>query len=86
MPSQKEIFAAQKAAKELAKAKGVEAAKAAQIAAVKTAEIEEENKRWERKLAKSYAKSISVWKGHNMETGYVVSEAQVADEIRYKNV
>lgn len=86
MPSQKEIFAAQKAAKELAKVRAQEAAKAAQIAAVKTAEIEAENKRWERRLAKSYAKSISVWEAHNMETGYVVSEAQVADEIRYKNI
>lgn len=86
MPSQKEIFAAQKAAKELAKVRAQEAAKAAQIAAVKTAEIEAENKRWERRLAKGYAKSISQWRAHNMETGYVVSEAQVADEIRHKNM
>jgi hypothetical protein len=85
MPSQKEVFAAQKAAKELAKV-AMETAKAsAEKAAVTTAALLEENKRAKALIARRAAKSISTWKAHNMEIGRVVGESQVADEIHHKN-
>ena len=86
MPSQKEVFAAAKAAKELAKLDKELNKLAAQKAAEKATELEAENKRFKALIARREAKSISTWKAHNMEIGYVVSEAQVADEIRYMKV
>ena len=86
MPSQKEVFAAQKAAKELAKIAKDVAKMSAEKAAVTTAALMEENKRSKALIARRAAKSISTWAAHNMEIGYVVSETQVADEIRHKNL
>jgi hypothetical protein len=83
MPSQKEVFAAQKAAKEQKKLKEEADKIAAAAAAVKAAEIAEENKRSKAIIARREAKAISSWKAHNMETGRVVNEAQAADEIRH---
>ena len=87
MPSQKELFAAQKAAKEIAKI-AKETAKVDEAkAAVKTAEMAEANKRFKAIVARRDARSTTtMWGAHCMETGRVVGEAQVADEIRYKNM
>lgn len=87
MPSQKEVFAAQKAAKELAKITKEIAKMDAEKAAVKTAAMIEENKRFKVLVAKRDARSTTtMWGAHCMETGRVVDERQVADEIRHKNM
>jgi hypothetical protein len=77
-----QLEAKEKAATEAAEAP---AKAAAEKAAEKAAQ--QEKAKWQRKLARldKDGRLIDAWKAHNQNTGFVVHDAQVAEEIAYAN-